>query len=340
MAERFETYRKPENFKEQLDGMMSEIAQRLNSEFKELGETQSLLNPDNTINPEAFRPGAKAKGKKERNHVKPESSLEADDATNAKAEKPRTFVDADREKIRNRYIELSAADNRSTQEHYIGEFHVKDDENIVDNVIEQFKQNNEKKLSFQLEKAVIALFYKILNKKFLVMHSSTYDDHFNSIDNVFVDRETGNVIAAFDEVHSEVDGERLIDKTKKVKRIAQNDGVTMKYGVILKKDGATGMQKLVKRPIENIPVFYIGLSHDELKSLLSGMNYDIDGKINQIEFDIFDKLMISLKEQIKKLNDLKKPDRKELHPRVKKNIEDFEESIIQMKKLRLAKVQA
>ena len=329
-----ETYRKPESSGEKLNHMMEHIAQKLNSEFMALGETQPLLNSDNTINPEAFRPGEKVKGKKDRNHAEPVISSEAGVATNASvSEKPRTFVDADREKIRDRYIELSAANNPNTQLYYKDKYKFKDGGNIVDEIIEQFKKNNEEKPSFQLEKAITALFYKFLNKQFLVMRSCAYDDHFNGIDNVIVNKETGDVICAFDEVHSEVDGERLIDKTKKVIKIAKDDGATLKYGVILKKDAATGKQKLVKRPITNIPVFYIGLSHDELKGLFSGMNYDIDGKMNQVEFDIFDKLMVSLEDQIKTLSN------ERLSPEVRDNIRIFKESIRQMKDLRLAKEQ-
>jgi len=297
----------PEGFKEKLDGMMSVIAQKLNAEFLELGETQLMLNSDNTINPDAFRPSAKTPGKTS------------------------TFVDADGEKVRKQNIALSAADNRSTQEYYIDKFGIKDDEYIIDNVIKQFKRNNEKKPGFQLEKAITALFHKLLREEFLVMRSCTYDDYFNGIDNVIVNKKTGDVICAFDEVHDEVGGERQMGKTQKILKIAQDEGAMLKYGMILKKDGVTGKQKLVKKPIINIPVFYIGLSTDELKSLLSGMSYDIDGKINQIEFDIFDKLMISLEDQIISLN------REKLHPGVKKNIAIFKESVRQMKKMRVAK---
>ncbi len=303
----------PESFKEKLDGMMSVIAQKLNAEFLELGETQALLNPDNAIDMEAFRSSAKT------------------------PEKTSTFVDADREKVRKQNIALSAADNRNTQEYYIDKFGIKDDEHIIDNVIEQFKRNNEKKPGFQLEKVITALFYKLLREDFLVMRSCTYDDYFNGIDNVIVNKKTGDVICAFDEVHDEVGGERQIGKTQKVLKIAQDGGAMLKYGMILKKDGVTGKQKLVKKPIINIPVFYIGLSTDELKSLLSGMSYDIDGKINQIEFDIFDKIMISLEDQIIKLSTVKKSNDKPLHDGVKKNIAIFKESVRQMKKLRVAK---
>ncbi|MFZ2188189.1 MAG: hypothetical protein WAV73_01330 [Candidatus Moraniibacteriota bacterium] len=334
----FQKPKSPENFKEKLDGMMSVIAQKLNAEFQALGENQALLNSDNAINMEAFRPGEKTKGKRDRNKNKLDNLLEAQSVTNEEEPvKALTFVDADKERIRNKNIEFSAADNPSTQLHYIDEFGVKNDENIVDNVIEQFKKNNEKKLSFLLEKAVIALFYRLLDAEFMVMRSSTYDDYFNGIDNVIVNRKTGAVICAIDEVHSEIDGERLSDKIQKVERIAKDDGATLKYGVMLKKDASTGAQKLVKRPIENIPVFYIGLSAEELKSLLSGMNYDVNGKINQIEFDIFDKIMISLEDQIIKLSTVKKSSDKPLHDGVKKNIAIFKDSVRQMKKLRVAK---
>ncbi len=184
-----------------------------------------------------------------------------------------------------------------------------------------------------LEKAVTAVFHKVLKDEFMVVRSSEFDDYENGADNIIINKETGDVVCAFDEVREssvavrktreeEIDERtRTEDKQEKIKRKAKKGGTKIKYG-FGSKEG-----KLVRQEIKEVPMFYISVQAEELDDLLEKMDYEAE-KPNQTELEIFDKLLISLNEQVETLQT------ENLPQGVSSNLSSFKGSLSKIKNLR------
>ncbi|MGC9031686.1 MAG: hypothetical protein ACP5H7_02930, partial [Minisyncoccia bacterium] len=94
------------------------------------------------------------------------------------------------------------------------------------------------------------LFNKYLNNDFIVVRSSNYDDYINKIDNIILNKKTGEIVCAFDEVAS-MSGEAFERKKKQVLDLNKQGGVFLKYGFSLKEN------KIEKGSFENLTCFYL-----------------------------------------------------------------------------------
>jgi hypothetical protein len=186
---------------------------------------------------------------------------------------------------------LAAVDNPGVQEHYRNEFGADTPEKIIS----QWKINRGKELAGQWEKAAPILLARLM-PEFLVVRASAYDDYKNGVDNIILDKETGDIICAFDEVRDEPGGQREKKKADDFLKYARRGGATIKYGLGFEKDEG-GARKLVRKEIKNIPKFYLSVSKEELTTLLAGMNYSFDAPPSEAEQELFGKLMKSLAEQ-------------------------------------------
>ncbi len=196
-------------------------------------------------------------------------------------------IESDEEKIRRQEIVNSAAESENVQAFYLEKFGA----NTKEKIVQKWKQNMEKSLPNQLEMVLTAVFHKILKEDFIAVRTSVFDDYFGRVDNFIIDTKTGDVICAFDEVHDEPGRDRYEKKEKKIQSFARKGGTTIEYG-ILSEDG------LLKRArVENVPVFFLGLSQDELKKVQANMDYNPSGKVSSFEMEIFEKLIASLEQQ-------------------------------------------
>ena len=177
----FETWGRRERPGEKLDSLMRGLADKLNQELGEAGGVP-LVAGNGAINMEAFG--------------------EFD-------------VAADKQKIWAKDLEWSAADNPNVQEFYKEKYGAQNAEEIV----ARYRQEKDRSASGQLEKAVTAVFAKVLGSEYAVVRSATFDDYFGGIDNVLVNKKTGDVICAFDEVHGQAGQERHDKKMDKVKSL-------------------------------------------------------------------------------------------------------------------------
>ncbi len=199
-----------------------------------------------------------------------------------------------------------------------------------------WKNKKEGSENEKLEKAVVVLFHKILRSEFLVVRASTHDDYANGIDTIIVDSKTQKVVGAFDEVKGEEIFKRNRDKKEKVRKIAKEGGAKLKYGVNLEKDSQgggpaspAGGQKLVKKEIRNLPLFLVSLTKEELRGMLSGMNYQLESKVSEAELKVFNQLTASFEEQVAMLES----EKGSIPSAVFANIRIFKESLGRMKKL-------
>ncbi len=269
LAKKFE---RPED---KLGDLLAEISEKQNEEFRRSPESIPILNSDCSINMAAFG---------------------------------YFDIESDKEKVYQKEREWSGADNPMVQENY----YVKDkgqtegaDPGIIEKIIQQNRINRERSASSHWENALVFLLYKIIGERYLIAKSAEYDDYFNGTDTLVVDKETGNVICALDEVHDNEKGDRHIKKIKASETTARHGGAEIKYGITFEKEADAGENKLVKKRLTNVPKFYMRISRSDpetkldLQNLLANMNYNLNGAPSEIELRVFDSLVDSLAEQRK-----------------------------------------
>lgn len=110
----------------------------------------------------------------------------------------------------------------------------------------------EEKIGEKLEILKTAVFSKFLAKDFIVARTSRYDDIKNKIDNVILDKKSGNLICAVDDV-GETSGSIYEQKREKILEKNRRGGGKLKYGFKLE-DG-----KLKLGKVSNIPIFLLVL---------------------------------------------------------------------------------
>lgn len=123
------------------------------------------------------------------------------------------------------------------------------------------KEGKKRELSFgeRGERLVTALLDKYLGSKFYVLRTSLFDDEkhpfvIHGIDNILIEKETGNPVCATDEV-TDIGGERYRQKKKEVLELNLRGGGMLKYGIELK----PGKEKpeITPAKLRELPVFYI-----------------------------------------------------------------------------------
>lgn len=207
----------------------------------------------------------------------------------------------------------SAADVPNTQKFYKETYNIDN----VEGIIAKHREKKEISKSNQAEMAITALLHKVLKERFLVVRTSMFDDYKNGIDNLILDKETGAVICAFDEV-LENDGDRNRGASKKIEKIKKSavlGGTRAKYAVAL------ANEKIVRAQARNIPVFYLALESKDLTDLTEDL-YHVQGNVTtDIENKIFAHLVNSIIEQKQMLESLTLP------PVMRKKLQEFESSL-------------
>ena len=127
-------------------------------------------------------------------------------------------------------------------------------------------QEKELQQGERLEILKTAIFQKYLGHDFIVVRSAEYDDIANGVDNVVLDKKTGNVVCAFDEV-SEIEGLRYQEKSQHIVRRNMVDGASLKYGLTINPG-----QKLALGPMDHLPIFYLALLPEMIEQAIQNFN--------------------------------------------------------------------
>ena len=178
-----------------------------------------------------------------------------------------------------------------------------DDELIKDGFsIEEIKEKKLMAEGERFERLKTAILHKTFGKDFIVVRSSRYDDIFNKIDNVIVEKETGNVVCAVDDITTknsdsgkdEITDFRFEDKIEYTTRKNKEGGAELKYGISMEEG------RVVKKNIRDIPVFCISLSPETLKKTEATF---VDGKDekSQEEKDFISHFLSLIEKQIEDL---------------------------------------
>ncbi len=140
------------------------------------------------------------------------------------------------------------------------------------------------------ELAITVFLNKIIGDRFIVVRSSKYDDYEHGVDNVLVDKKTGFVVCGFDQVLGIGNDDGSSKKREKVEKINQKGGAKLEYGIKLDEN-----QKIQITKMKNIPAFFLGLTKDDLISLVKNMTESKDSA--GLDKSILNKIWRSLKEQ-------------------------------------------
>ena len=184
------------------------------------------------------------------------------------------------------------------------------------------KALKEKRLSEICEMLVTAILYKNLKDNFIVVRTSEYDDIRNGIDTLILDKNTGSVVCAIDEI-GETSGLRFEEKKGKImEKNCIKGGGFLKYGLYFEGDG--GDMELKKGLVDNVPLFYYAISREEIEKALE--QFSSSQAVSPAEKTIFESFLQSSLEQIDLLRN------EHLHPNLKGHLEMFEKSIKHYKK--------
>lgn len=253
--------------------------------------------------------------------INPEGAIDMQTWTEASG---RQDLEKDENFVKTREMEFSGLKNERVREYYREKYHAKTEEEMLG----QFRKEREKQKGIIFEKAKTALFHKFAGEKFIVVHTARYDDYKNNVDNLMVNRETGDVVCAFDEVRAEgEDDEKLQNKIDKVKNLVQDGGTEIKYGFSFDKKPENKNNSLVLKKLTNIPTFYLSVTSKKLDELLEAMSDDPGATPSPTEQKIFQELVSSLRSQAKMLKGVKVP------PVVRYHLRGFENSLIIMEKI-------
>ncbi|PIY96387.1 MAG: hypothetical protein COY66_04165 [Candidatus Kerfeldbacteria bacterium CG_4_10_14_0_8_um_filter_42_10] len=170
----------------------------------------------------------------------------------------------------------------------------------------------------KVEMLKTAVFHKMVGNQFAVMRSSRYDDIKNGVDNVVVDKETGGIICAFDEVADNT-GSRFKEKEAAILDERNKNGASLKYGIIQKGE------QIIESEIKNIPTLYLCLSPEDLDRGMEELIPEL-GQASEFEKKLFDYFVKTIEAQISALN-LKG----NLNPLIKKRLDEFVTSLDKMK---------
>ncbi len=176
-----------------------------------------------------------------------------------------------------------------------------------------------------LEMLAVGIFYKFLKDRFIILRSSSFDDVYNKVDTLIIDKETGNVVCAFDEV-ADVLRTRYHEKRENVMRINKKGGARLKYGLELKEVKKGNQELEVKfSSLKNLPIFYIALPEGVVFNGIKNFNSHLENLSNE-EKIIFLYFIDRIKNQIKELKERK------LNRKLWERINTFEESLNKIEK--------
>ncbi len=234
------------------------------------------------------------------------------------------FIKGAAERCRNESVPLSndgSIDMLAYMDIYPG--HVEDDlrkvregkTNAKDIHEEQLGRDGEK-----LEMLAYAIFAKNLGENFVVARSAPHDDKINGVDTILLDRKTGKLVCAFDEV-GDTTGSVYNDKLEKVQRCNRDGGAHLKYGLGLDEE-----KKIKLMNVRNVPLFYIALPKDRINK---GIAEFIPEAERQSDFEkkLFAYFTATITQQISGLELYGK-----LHPELKEKLSAFKNMVSALEK--------
>jgi len=294
-----------ESINKKLENLLRQISEKYNLDLKNFipenhNYKKKIILDNGSINMLAF-----TKGKEHGPYSRKDSF-----------DKGITSVKDDLQFNKNLELEWSGLNNPKTQNFYKNEYGCKNE----DEMLTIYHENKEKENGIILEKVMTILLNRYLGNNYLVLRTASYDDYVNGVDNLIINKTTGETICAFDGLNEEFDHKRRDQKFKKVKNQTRKGGATIKYGLTIK----NGI--LEKKELKNLPIFYLSLTKSELTLLINNLNPNLNSLITNEEENILKKIFNDFNKQAEHL--LKE---NIATGQIRKNIENFQKTIENLK---------
>jgi hypothetical protein len=149
------------------------------------------------------------------------------------------------------------------------------DKNIENSRKKEYdKIEEDKKIGEIFEKLKTAFLYNHLSENFIICRTTFFDDFLHGVDNIILDKKTGNVVCAVDDVVAGNSKEYEDKKNKQIK-VNERGGATLEYGLVLDAQH----QKISLAPLKNVPLIVIALNINMVKKCLANFGS------NNAEFD-------------------------------------------------------
>jgi len=168
-----------------------------------------------------------------------------------------------------------------------GEKEILEDNKRVEKAEESFLYEGVENIGELLEVVKTLAFNKYwFGKRLISLRTSKYDDYTNGIDEIILDTETQEPLAAVDTT-TDVNGKakEIVDKIK--------EGGEIKYGFQIKIGGTGTGGEIKKASLNGIPIFIISLNHEELLSLAQEIIENREDKnynLRKMEIEILESL--------------------------------------------------
>lgn len=174
-------------------------------------------------------------------------------------------------------------------------------------IIHMWREKNQERDGALAESAVLTVLNKMLSGRFVAVRASSYDDYAHGVDTLILDRESGSVVCAFDEVVGVADGDRQHKKVERAReQLGKFGGMRIAYGLAFER-GEDGAPRLARGELPNIPGFCISITHEELHALLRDGNFDPDAHPSEAEVQLFDKIVEALVNQKEVMSERMQP---------------------------------
>jgi len=156
---------------------------------------------------------------------------------------------------------------------------------------EEIEETRMRDTGERLEMLKTIIFHKFLYPKFICVRGSFHDDIVNKVDNLILERETGNLVCALDMVADPQEKE-CKEKISKIliEKNVKGRGARAKYGIDVEK------RKLVLKRREYIPIFVLALPKKEIEEGI--INLPSLTEISEFEREKFDWFRSSLRSQL------------------------------------------
>ena len=200
--------------------------------------------------------------------------------------------------------------------------HEKSREEIDDEILTRWRTETDFKDTRLVEMAVTACLSRALGKRWVVAGTTKYDDYKHGVDQVIVDRTTGQVVAAFDDFANTASSERKESKYQQVHESARKGGAKITFGF------SFSVGKLIRRRLQHVPVFALETSKSEAVAALQEMSQTLEREPGEKERALSKKLITSL---VKQANTLAKDT--SIHPSIRQGAELFAKSLSEFKRV-------
>ncbi len=187
----------------------------------------------------------------------------------------------------------------------------------INRTAEWREHDDPNRLGEKLEMLAYAIFHKNLKSKFVVARASHHDDQVKKVDTILFDKETGNLVCAFDEVGAD-EGIRYEGKKNDVlDRNLKDGGASLKYSLVLKE--TEGSKEIALGNSEHIPIFYIALPKNRIEKGIQEFNPSPTEQSDH-EKKLFEYFILALSLQVK---GLELDGGALLNPNLKRKLDDF-----------------